>query len=555
MALAGGSVGEVAHAILSNDVTIPSLDQAWKDVYGTNNGDGPNSRHRRYRQQGVGGVGGVGVPPLSAQLLVEGEEKKQWQAQQLAMLGKQPAEDQPPHHPQQKQSDHQKSASIPPLEQPNGSTVDQYQQHMGPSRFASAGVPPAQPLDSHAVPMEPGPPPPNMAPPLPAVPQHLPVSRYSSTAVPVPATALTPLPPLPIVPAAAANHTPPVNHPIAAEPSLPSSNPTKHSDTSSLRPGMRIYSRVTAPDGTGDRWSPGTIYSAKIDPTKLSSQSSQTPNHHHPSNAKESLPLIFHIQYDDGNEDPNVPEENVMSQRFYEEALHELERHHALSRPPGYVSQYPHPLEGGTPVYCQWIDTLAPEIHGRWLPGTINSYEPASCAGNSDPNNPHHGNSSVPTEFSYHVLFDTEGERRDIPQGCVVDRTEYHELAKVKSRTNGHGGQGVAITRPIGDLYNLLSRKGCSSTHHQHNGNCNADDCENRTGGQLDLLFTASQMRNHHGAPPAAVPQLEQQQHATVTRKRQSTSSAEIYDGAYKRRAMEQIKTRMAEQQQETAQI
>ena len=114
--------------------------------------------------------------------------------------------------------------------------------------------------------------------------------------------------------------------------------------------------------------------------------------------------------------------------------------------------------------------------------------------------------------FSHTSLILTEGEKQDILQGYIVDWTEYHELSKVKSWTNGHTGQGMAITQPIGDLYDLSSWKGCSSTHHQHqqhDGNYNADDSENRTGRQLDLLFTASQTRNHHGAPPPAVPQLE----------------------------------------------
>ena len=34
-----------------DDDSVPSLDQAWKDIYGTNNGEGPNSRSRRFRQR------------------------------------------------------------------------------------------------------------------------------------------------------------------------------------------------------------------------------------------------------------------------------------------------------------------------------------------------------------------------------------------------------------------------------------------------------------------------------------------------------------------------
>ena len=50
-ATACGSVGKVESAILGNAETIPSLEELWKDVYGTNNGDGPNSRHGRYRDR------------------------------------------------------------------------------------------------------------------------------------------------------------------------------------------------------------------------------------------------------------------------------------------------------------------------------------------------------------------------------------------------------------------------------------------------------------------------------------------------------------------------
>jgi len=244
-----------------------------------------------------------------------------------------------------------------------------------------------------------------------------------------------------------------------------------------------------------------------------------------------------------------------MSKQFYEETIQELERRHALPRPVGFMSQYPHPLDAGTPVYCKWDNMFVPEMHGLWLPGTIHSYRPVESTGND----PSHNDSSP--VYSYHILFDNEEEKRDVPQQNVLDRTEYHDLTRLKYQNNPHEEE----TRPIGKLYNLFLRKGYnhhdgpnhSNGHsplpgdlegeHQHQqlgGVSHGDiaDGNDQAAGQLDLLFAASQMRTHGAAPP------EQED---KTRKRESAST-DIYDGAYKRQAVEQIKQQMAEQ---TAQV
>ena len=72
---------------------------------------------------------------------------------------------------------------------------------------------------------------------------------------------------------------------------------------------MHVYCRRASSatdhgDGPSSQWKPGTIYSAKVDPARLSDD-----------------PLIYHIRFNDWGEDLRIPEEDVMSRPFYEEAI------------------------------------------------------------------------------------------------------------------------------------------------------------------------------------------------------------------------------------------
>ncbi|KAL9186986.1 hypothetical protein ACHAXT_010706 [Thalassiosira profunda] len=354
MAQAGGTTGAAARALLATDAAAPSYEEAWRDVYGTNNGDGPNSRMRRHRHRQGPRAAATAPPPSGAAAANDSS-----QGLALLELGR---------------------AGGKPGEAPVLTAQPAY----------------AYPPVAHA--------PPAFAPPPPT---------HASNAV---------------------------------------ESPSKQADTSALRPGMSVCARYMG----NTAWCPGTIYSSKVDPAKLSNES--------PAGA---VPLVYHIQFENGNEDPDVPEESIMSADFYNAAVDDLERCHTIPLPEGHVSKHPHPIAGGTPVYCQWRDRSNPNMHGQWLPATINSskqLEDGSCA--------------------YHVLFDNEEERQDVPGQCVLERSEYDSL--MQSPT--HQGQ-MASARSIEELQALFRRQ--------------SDAKE----GVADLLLTASQMDSSgskRGAPAGA---------------------------------------------------
>jgi len=229
-----------------------------------------------------------------------------------------------------------------------------------------------------------------------------------------------------------------------------------------------------------------------------------------------------------------------MSQQFYEEAIRELERRHALSRPSGYKRGNSHPFEEGTPVYCQWNDMYTPEMHGRWLPGTVDSYELDNQTGMA----------------LYHILFDNEEleEWECIPEYHVMDRSEYHELMRMKYQ---NPLVETTTIRPVEELYNLFLKKdnikyddndgngysppsGESEGGHQQQhsrsasqeGNNDVDGNDQAiTTGQLDLLSTASRIRTHGGGAASS-----SGQDGTTKKKRESTE--DIYNGGVYKRQM-----------------
>lgn len=235
-------------------------------------------------------------------------------------------------------------------------------------------------------------------------------------------------PPQPHGHATPATHPPIIHHPAA----------TPGTDEEPLRPGMRVYARNK---GSGS-WSPGVIYSAKVDPNKTLDAN------------QASVPLVYHVQYDAGEEDPEVQEEYIIGKSMYEKAIEALEAHYNL--PPSTRS--PAPLEAGLPVYAQWIEKSNPTLHARWLPGTIGSVQTEQS----------------PTGLlcTYHILFDNTLEKT-VPQTHVLERNEYHELFKANS-TNIN----PLDPPPIVEIYGMFSR----------------GDQVGTSGQGMDLLFTASQM-------------------------------------------------------------
>lgn len=350
MTRAGGGLTAVSTALLNNDQAIPSLDQAWKDVYGTNTTFGPNSRVRRPRQRQAGpgekvvewkgkATTGRHEGVVVAQALLDYEAEKPT-PDEIKAIQEEPT----PKHQEglfddaaQQHNDQQLNGQFVPI-----ANHPQYVQLLQQD-FAA-------PLPHDSTP-------------------------YTSTAVPL----------------------------NEAAPQILPTSPFKDSDTNSLRPGMRVYSR----DGSSSTWMLGTIYTAKVDSTKLTEPGVQHP-----------VPLVYHVQYDNGKEDINVSEECIMTTQSYESAIYELEQYHALPSKITIVSTS-HPQESGSPIYCQWMDMSVPEKHGQWLPGTVHSYEKGAATSNND-------------KYYYHILFDNEQEKKGVPEQYVLDRNEYHELIKLK---------------------------------------------------------------------------------------------------------------------------
>ena len=498
MAAAGGSVGE----IVGNEG--PTLDQAWKDVYGTNNGDGPNSRARRYRQQQQQSRLAEAViahSPSEGQKLAMLETSKQQQQQQqeasaiaAATAAAVAATEQAPPLPNPVYNAHQQTHAPSQYHHPHyhldavHATHHYHHPHYAHHAYGApmAYQPPPLPADHNRAPAAS-----HHAHYQHHQPHHQQQQQpaYSSTEVHLPEHH-QPRP-------AAAPPAPVTNHaeapPITANPAIATAptetSPTKVNGNGSLRPGMLIYSRAA----NKTTWSAGTIYSAKVDPSKVS---------------ESTVPLIYHIQYDNGTEDPNVPEDAILSKAFYDDAINDLERYHSLPVPANYVSQYPHPLDGGTPVYCQWMDNSKdsshPEIHGRWLAGTIHSCQQERNG-----------------ESSYHILFDDERERKDVPQQYVMNRIEYHELMKQKQEPN--------LVRPIGELYKIFSLKGKGADNEVKNGNPAAEVAGTDA---MDLLSMASRIATGQGN--------EQEQQ---TQERAKKRAAEETNDAveYKRQKIDEI--------------
>ena len=357
MTMAVGGVTEVSTALLSNDQAIPSLDQAWKDVYGTNPSFGPNSRVRRPRQPRQPGPGEKVVVWKGG----KGTGKHEGAVVAQALLD---------YEAENPTTDESKAIQEEPRPKQQAGMFDNAMQQHYDQQMKAQFVPIASHPQYDQLQQD-------FAAPLP----HDSTPAYSSTAIPL-------------------NQAASQSLFAAAAPTSPSQD----SDRNNLRPGMRVYSH----DGNSSTWILGTIYTAKVDTSKLTEPGAQHP-----------VPLVYHIQYDNGKEDISVPEESIMTTQAFESAIYELEQYHALPSKINIVSTL-HPQESGSSIYCQWMDMSVPEKHGQWLPGTVHSYEKGNAYGNGD-------------KYYYHILFDNEQEKKGVPEQYVLDRNEYHELIKLKS--------------------------------------------------------------------------------------------------------------------------
>jgi SHAQKYF class myb-like DNA-binding protein len=400
-----------------DDPSLPPMEELWKDVYGTNNGVGPNSRLRRYRSNA-----------LHQKWLEEVAEKPESETT-VATEKTQKAETGPTKEPAKKkispegqylqehrvlerQQHHYAAQPSPGPPMPYYPPPHPYAPHPG------YAMPPPTPGRMHA----PGPYPPPY--------HHPPIIHQPSTAHHAPHHTPTPHPPI--------VHQP--NTPAAASPATAATTPGTNEEA--LRPGMRVYAK-----NKNATWTSGVIYSAKVDPNK-------------PMDANQStVPLVYHVQFDRGEEDPEIQEEYILSKSRYENAIEELESHYNLMLGQGKSNT---PLDAGVPVYAQWMDRSNPTSHARWLPGTIGSIRDEET-----PNG---------TVKRYHILFDNASEKEDVAAECVLDRNEYHDLVKHKH----HYQSEDPSKTPISEIYNLFSRGG--------------DPNAGGIGQGMDLLFTASQM-------------------------------------------------------------
>ncbi|KAL3800063.1 hypothetical protein ACHAW5_003711 [Stephanodiscus triporus] len=110
-------------------------------------------------------------------------------------------------------------------------------------------------------------------------------------------------------------------------------------------------------------------------------------------------------------------------------------------------------------------------------------------------------NTPVVLPTPYHILFDNESEGRDVHQSHILGRVEYDELMRLKYQLS-RGGKWS--TRTMEEVYNSFLRKeplpdqprkerGAAGKH-DSDRRCDGRHEQGRTAGQLDLLFTASQI-------------------------------------------------------------
>jgi SHAQKYF class myb-like DNA-binding protein len=291
-ALANGGIGDddvVARGGGGGDagvagVEIPSLDRARMDVYGTTGDDGDrppgggggrgeNSRSRsRYRRQAA---------DVLEHRHRQRQRPNQQQQQQQGLVGDQCVNSSPAMPPLPPHNWHiAEAASQPrPRQQQHRISLHSIDHSRSPHHF-------------RCMPTVHRPPPPHGEP------------AYSSTAIPVPGTTecaqlLTSIVHAAGMPADAAN----AMHAASPPPAT-------------LRPGMRVFSRRGGLDVKS--WYPGHVYSARVDPNNMA--------HAAAGRRGGGVPLIYHVRFDDGTEDPHVPEADVSCGAYYDELYRQRSR-------------------------------------------------------------------------------------------------------------------------------------------------------------------------------------------------------------------------------------
>ena len=281
-ALANGGIGDDDVVARGGDVgvagaEIPSLDRARMDVYGTTGDDGDcppgggggrgaNSRSRsRYRRQAT---------DVLEHRHRQRQRPNQQQQQQQGLVGDQCVNSSPAMPPLPPHNWHiAEAASQPrPRQQQHRISLHSIDHSRSPHHF-------------RCMPTVHRPPPPHGEP------------AYSSTAIPVPGTTecaqlLTSIVHAAGMPADAAN----AMHAASPPPAT-------------LRPGMRVFSRRGGLDVKS--WYPGHVYSARVDPNNMANGAA--------GRRGGGVPLIYHVRFDDGTEDPHVPEADVSCGAYYDE--------------------------------------------------------------------------------------------------------------------------------------------------------------------------------------------------------------------------------------------
>ncbi|KAL7519181.1 hypothetical protein ACHAWX_003970 [Stephanocyclus meneghinianus] len=493
------ALAAAAAASSLNDPRLPPMEELWKDVYGTNNGVGPNSRLRRYRSNA-----------LHQKWLEEVADKPQ--AEQVPQpLATEKKLKSPVSSESIKQDKAAASTSASKKKlTPEGQYIHDHkvlERHaMAPPQQHQQQPSPGPPMSYYNAPPpthgHPYPPHPNYAMPPPGVSptrMHHPGPAYPPPGYPPGAMGHHP----PMPPPRPGAHPPVIHHGNATAATAPHNNAQGNglvvSNEEPLRPGMRVYAR----NKNSPLWWPGVIYSAKVDPNK-----SIDPN-------QATVPLLYHVQYDGGEEDPEVQEEYIVGKAKYEKALNDLETYYDLSSMGRAIR--PAPLEGGLPVYAQWMERSNPTSHARWLPGTIDSVRSEDTP---------HG-----TIYTYHILFDNAAEKSDVPSECVLDRNEYHELVKHKHPPSSYTQADSSQRTPVDEIYMLFSR-----------GDANAT----ASGQGMDLLFTASQMA-------APMDTLKKRDASSMMNGEEEGGGDGAVDGGDP--SSKRVKTEREEQQQERQQL
>lgn len=171
-------------------------------------------------------------------------------------------------------------------------------------------------------------------------------------------------------------------------------------------PGSRVFARWS---NKNDPWSYGTWYPGYIQASKLVSDSARD------IEVSSFLDLIYHVRFDDGVLAKDVTPEDIMTKDQFETWLQQLEDYYALPVTPEIIKSCR--IRKGKRVYAQWNDPTDPDLHARWVPGTVHEVYQAEV-----------GRGRV----AYHVQFENGEEDDDLKQEFVLEESVYKDMLKEK---------------------------------------------------------------------------------------------------------------------------